>query len=148
MIQRIQSLYLLICAILPIVFIWLIYQNNLFDIILAFYISFDIIFILSLALNVLTSIISFVTIFYYKRRKTQFVLCRLNILLNFSILACFYFVYIQDFGLNFYVTEELFRMEIFDIVNLIPIICIFLLVAANRAIKKDEDLIKSMDRIR
>ena len=39
-------------------------------------------------------------------------------------------------------------MKIFDIVNLIPIICIFLLVAANRAIKKDEDLIKSMDRIR
>ena len=127
MIQRIQSLYLLICAILPIVFIWLIYQNNLFDIILALPDNFDII----LALNVLTSIISFVTIFYYKRRKTQFVLCRLNILLNFSILACFYFV-----------------MGVFDIVNLIPIICIFLLVASNRAIKKDEDLIKSMDRIR
>lgn len=127
MIQRIQSLYLLICAILPIVFIWLIYQNDLFDIILALPDNFDII----LALNVLTSIISFVTIFYYKRRKTQFVLCRLNILLNFSILACFYFV-----------------MGVFDIVNLIPIICIFLLVAANRAIKKDEDLIKSMDRIR
>tara|TARA_Y100000758_G_scaffold27265_1_gene18285 strand:- start:260 stop:694 length:435 start_codon:yes stop_codon:yes gene_type:complete len=144
MIQRIQSLYLLICTILPIVFIWFIYQNALGVIILAFPDNFDII----LALNVLTSIISFVTIFYYKRRKTQFVLCRLNILLNFSILACFYFVYIQDFGLNFYVTEELFRMEIFDIVNLIPIICIFLLVAANRAIKKDEDLIKSMDRIR
>ena len=134
MIQRIQSLYLLICTILPIVFIWLIYQNNLFDIILV--------------LSALSSIISCVTIFYYKRRKTQFVLCRLNILLNFSILACFYFVYIQDFGLNFYVTEELFRMEIFDIVNLIPIICIFLLVAANRAIKKDEDLIRSIDRIR
>ena len=144
MIQRIQSLYLLICTILPIVFIWFIYQNDLGVIILALPDNFDII----LALNVLTSIISFVTIFYYKRRKTQFVLCRLNILLNFSILACFYFVYIQDFGLNFYVTEELFRMEIFDIVNLIPIICIFLLVAANRAIKKDEDLIKSMDRIR
>jgi len=144
MIQRIQSLYLLICTILPIVFIWFIYQNALGVIILAFPDNFDII----LVLNVLTSIISFVTIFYYKRRKTQFVLCRLNILLNFSILACFYFVYIQDFGLNFYVTEELFRMEIFDIVNLIPIICIFLLVAANRAIKKDEDLIKSMDRIR
>jgi hypothetical protein len=144
MIQRIQSLYLLICTILPIVFIWFIYQNDLGVIILALPDNFDII----LTLNVLTSIISFVTIFYYKRRKTQFVLCRLNILLNFSILACFYFVYIQDFGLNFYVTEELFRMEIFDIVNLIPIICIFLLVAANRAIKKDEDLIKSMDRIR
>tara|TARA_Y100001001_G_C7853577_1_gene254999 strand:+ start:27 stop:461 length:435 start_codon:yes stop_codon:yes gene_type:complete len=144
MIQRIQSLYLLICTILPIVFIWFIYQNALGVIILALPDNFDII----LVLNVLTSIISFVTIFYYKRRKTQFVLCRLNILLNFSILACFYFVYIQDFGLNFYVTEELFRMEIFDIVNLIPIICIFLLVAANRAIKKDEDLIKSMDRIR
>lgn len=144
MIQRIQSLYLLICTILPIVFIWFIYQNALGVIILAFPDNFDII----LALNVLTSIISFVTIFYYKRRKTQFVLCRLNILLNFSILACFYFVYIQDFGLNFYVTEELFRMEIFDIVNLIPIICIFLLVAANRAIKKDEDLIRSIDRIR
>ena len=127
MIQRIQSLYLLICAILPIVFIWLIYQNDLFDIILALPDNFDII----LALNVLTSIISFVTIFYYKRRKTQFVLCRLNILLNFSILACFYFV-----------------MGVFDIVHLIPIICIFLLVASNRAIKKDEDLIKSMDRIR
>ena len=100
MIQRIQSLYLLICTILPIVFIWFIYQNDLGVIILALPDNFDII----LTLNVLTSIISFVTIFYYKRRKTQFVLCRLNILLNFSILACFYFV-----------------MGVFDIVNLIPI---------------------------
>ena len=106
MIQRIQSLYLLICTILPIVFIWFIYQNALGVIILALPDNFDII----LALNVLTSIISFVTIFYYKRRKTQFVLCRLNILLNFSILACFYFVYIQDFGLNFYVTGKLFHL--------------------------------------
>ena len=33
-------------------------------------------------------------------------------------------------------------------INLVPLLSIVLLVLANRAIKKDEDLIRSIDRIR
>ena len=36
----------------------------------------------------------------------------------------------------------------FEWINLVPLFSIVLLVLANRAIKKDDDLIRSIDRIR
>ncbi len=116
MIQRIQSLYLIITIILTTVFAWLIFLG-----------SFDLVILLA----VLSSIISFITIFDYKNRQRQFVLCRINIIINFSILILYYFL------------NELLIIE-----NLLNIACIILLVMANKAIKKDEDLIRSIDRIR
>ena len=116
MIQRIQSLYLIITVILTIIFAWIIFQG-----------SFDLV----ITLAILSSVISFITIFDYNNRQRQFVLCRINIIVNFSILLSFYF-------LNDLLTTE----------NIINIACIILLVMANKAIKKDEDLIRSIDRIR
>jgi hypothetical protein len=80
------------------------------------------------------SIISFYTIFKYNSRQTQFVLNRLSIILCFVFVGILIFVF--DLASNFEWT------------NLVPIFSIILLVLANRAIKKDEDLIRSIDRIR
>uniref|UniRef100_UPI00359453E2 DUF4293 family protein n=1 Tax=Pricia sp. TaxID=2268138 RepID=UPI00359453E2 len=75
-----------------------------------------------------------------KKRKNQFVLNRLNLILNLFLLGFFVYRSLNLSG-ETSVSEKGIGM-------LIPIISIVLLVLANRAIKKDEDLVKSVDRLR
>jgi hypothetical protein len=81
-----------------------------------------------------------VTIFKFKNRQTQFVLGRLNILINLIILGLLV-VHLQSLSGETSVSEK-------GIGSILPLITIILLVMANRAIKKDEDLVKSVDRLR
>ena len=76
----------------------------------------------------------------YKNRKSQFMLGRLNIILNFILLGLFVYLSLNLSGETL-VSEKGIGM-------LLPIISIVLLVLANKAIKKDEDLVKSVDRLR
>jgi hypothetical protein len=136
MIQRVQSIYLFLASIttggLPFVFyLWTLqgaipfyFMNN---------ILYTIIFGLSTSLAVL-SLLSF------KKRQTQFVINRLNIILNLILLGLFVYRTLNLSGETL-VSEKGIGM-------FLPIVAIFLLVLANRAIKKDEDLVKSVDRLR
>ena len=133
MIQRIQSLFLLICSIVNLAYCYQLYFG--YDIAMFFLdmksnIPFEVILLFPLII----SVISFYTIFKYKNRQTQFVLNRL------SIILCFIFVGILIFMFDI--------ISSFEWINLVPLFSIVLLVLANRAIKKDEDLIRSIDRIR
>jgi ABC-type polysaccharide transport system permease subunit len=65
---------------------------------------------------------------------------RLNILLNFFLLGLFLYQSLNVSG-ETQVSEK--GIGIF-----LPIISIVLLALANKAIKKDEDLVKSVDRLR
>jgi len=65
---------------------------------------------------------------------------RLNILLNFILLGFFVYQSLNVSG-EADVSEK-------GIGILLPILSIVLLVLANKAIKKDEDLVKSVDRLR
>ena len=126
MVQRIQSLYLLICSLINFAYCYYLYfidtlYNSFFGGVISLF-------------PLIISIISFYTIFKYKNRQTQFVLNRLSIILCFVFVGILIFVF--DLASNFEWT------------NLVPIFSIILLVLANRAIKKDEDLIRSIDRIR
>ena len=76
----------------------------------------------------------------FKFRERQFVLGRLNIILNFILLAFFVYGSLNLSGETI-VSEK-------GIGILLPILSIVLLVLANKAIKKDEDLVKSVDRLR
>jgi hypothetical protein len=76
----------------------------------------------------------------YKNRKLQFVLGRLAIILNFILLG--FFVY-----QSLMVSGEAEASEK-GIGMLLPIVSIVFLALANKAIKKDEDLVKSVDRLR
>jgi hypothetical protein len=137
MIQRIQTLYLvlsfIITGVLPFVFhLWstvdgkeyLFMQNQLYVIL----------FGLSTTLSLL-SIISF------KKRQHQFVIGRLNIILNLILLGLFVYHSLNLSGETPAVSEKGIGM-------LLPILAIVLLGFANKAIKKDEDLVKSVDRLR
>lgn len=136
MIQRIQSIYLLLAAIiaggLPFVFnLW----KNVSDIIV-----YAINQPLILGLFIGSAIMSLAGIFMFKNRKSQFVINRLNIILNFILLIVLVYQSLSLSG-ETEVSEKGIGM-------LLPIISIVLLVLANKAIKKDEDLVKSVDRLR
>ncbi|MHA7058549.1 DUF4293 domain-containing protein [Aquimarina sp. M1] len=136
MIQRIQSVYLLLVVLLsaglsfmvPYGFDkngeYLLAQNNF----------------LVLGMFTGSAVIALVSIFLFKNRQLQFVLGRINILFNFILLGVFVYWSLTLSG-ETVVSEKGIGM-------LIPIISIVLLVMANKAIRKDENLVKSVDRLR
>ena len=88
----------------------------------------------------LSTTLSLLSILSFAKRQHQFVLNRLNIILNLILLGLFVYRTLTVSG-ETTVSEKGIGM-------FLPIVAIFLLVLANRAIKKDEDLVKSVDRLR
>ncbi len=81
-----------------------------------------------------------IAILNFKKRQLQFVLNRVSILINFVLLGVFVYKSLTLSGETL-VSEK-------GIGVLLPIISIVFLVLANKAIKRDEDLVKSVDRLR
>ena len=136
MIQRIQTLFLLIVALLVGVLpfflnLWVevggkeVYAQDEVMVSLVFYVS---------------AVLAVVSILMYKKRQNQFVVNRLNMILNLFLLGFFVYRSLSLSG-ETVVSEKGIGM-------LIPVFSIVFLVLANRAIKKDEDLVKSVDRLR
>ena len=96
---------------------------------------------LYVALLGLSTTLTIVSIISYKKRQNQFVLGRLNIILNLILLGLFVYRSLNISGETPAVSEKGIGM-------FLPIVAILLLVLANKAIKKDEDLVKSVDRLR
>ena len=136
MIQRIQTIYLLLSAAVSsgLIFVLHLWTNS--EDVLVF--AKDEYLYLGLFLG--SALLSLISIFSYKNRKFQFVLGRLNIILNFILLGFFVYQLLIPPGES-NISEK--GVGIF-----IPILSIVLLVLANKAIKKDEDLVKSVDRLR
>lgn len=136
MIQRIQTLYLLIVilltAALPFwVNLWSDVNGN------EIYAQND---VLISATFFASAILALVAIFLFKKRQYQFVANRLNMILNLFLLGFFVYRSLNLSG-ETSVSEKGIGM-------LIPIFSIVFLVLANKAIRKDEDLVKSVDRLR
>lgn len=87
-----------------------------------------------------SAVLSLLAIFIFKNRKLQFVLGRLNIILNFILLGVIVYQS-QNLPGETAVSENGIGM-------FLPLVSIVLLALANKAIKKDEDLVKSVDRLR
>jgi hypothetical protein len=134
MIQRIQSFYLFIVALLS---LSLIYGVQTATLGLNFQGSIAMLVFGEGLLGVLLAVGS---VFWYRNRQNQFVVNRLNLITQLFLLG--FFVYRS---LN--ISGEAAASEK-GIGMLIPIFSIVFLVLANRAIKKDEDLVKSADRLR
>ncbi|MEM6517264.1 MAG: DUF4293 domain-containing protein [Bacteroidota bacterium] len=136
MIQRIQTVYLLLAAVMSagLIFIFHLWTTNNNTKVFA---ADDMLY---LGLFLGSAVLSLVSIFNYKKRKFQFVLGRLNIILNFILLGLFVYLLLMTPGEND-ISEKGVGM-------FIPILSIVLLALANKAIKKDEDLVKSVDRLR
>ncbi|MEZ7513814.1 DUF4293 domain-containing protein [Flavobacterium frigidarium] len=137
MIQRIQTIYLLLAfvatAVLPFAFpLWKLENGQ------DFYFMLDQVYIVLFGLS---TAMTAITIISYKKRQNQFVLGRLNIILNLILLGLFVYRSLNLSGETATVSEKGIGM-------FLPILTIVLLVLANKAIKKDEDLVKSVDRLR
>lgn len=144
MIQRVQTLYLLLATIISgglslKLSLWLdsdevaFFAVDAFDSSLIGIMTIGVLFFLSAA-------ITFFTIFKFKNRQLQFVLGRLTILINFILLGILVY-FTQNLSGEINVSEK-------GIGLLIPILTVLLVVLANRAIKKDEELVKSVNRLR
>jgi len=136
MIQRIQTIYLLLAAIVSaglvfMVSLWTDVDGN--QVMAIDEINYFVAFIAS-------GVLSLIAIFLFKNRKLQTVISRLNILLNLILLGVFVYRSLTMSG-GTAVPEKGIGM-------FLPIISIVFLVLANRAIRRDEQLVKSADRFR
>ena len=102
-----------------------------------FYFMSDIIYA---ALFGLSATLSLLSILSHAKRQQQFVMGRLNIILNLILLGLFVYRTLNTSG-ETAISEKGVGM-------FLPIFSIVFLVLANKAIKKDEDLVKSVDRLR
>ena len=144
MIQRIQSFYLLIAFLISgvlafFVLLWENYGGARFY--LMELMNEDSWELVSVPIGfMLSALLSLVAIVKFKKRKEQIKLNRFNIVFNLYLLGIFVYLLLSLSGENF-ISEK-------GIGLFIPVIVIVLLVLANKAIQKDEELVKSVDRLR
>ena len=143
MIQRIQSIYLLLASIISggLIFVFSLWSTSAQTTFVLDLFKEDSFLLNGISLLFLLSTLSTsVAIFLFKKRQLQFVLGRISILINLLLL-----------GLLIYVSLILpGEMKISEngIGMFLPILAIVFVVFANKAIQKDEDLVKSVDRLR
>jgi len=149
MLQRIQSLYLLLSAICIAFMLKFPFANfgdqvifdawgvtNESNLVLHQLFDFPAYSIIGAVL-----ILSLVLIFLFKNRKLQITLCRLNYLLILGLIVLLY--------MNIDKLKEGLQMEnTFEVGLYLPVVALAFNFLANRAIKKDEDLVRSLDRLR
>ena len=139
MIQRIQTLYISLVAIFSVIVytsvaVWLAEEIKIY----ASEASY-----LPLLFGLIIGI-AVATVLQYKRRKRQFVSNRLNILLNLIALVL---ILLPAYTSMNPVGLEHLPVQVAN-GGVLPLVNIVLLVFANRGIRRDEELIKSVDRIR
>jgi len=146
MIQRIQSLYLLLAAAAGAAALsfnlWkATLSNNTVTYVNASsnYLLF-VIYIIIIAL-------ALVCIFLFKKRKLQFRLTIFNILFGFGALGYQYYV-VQQTANKLSTGGVVIATSSYQLASFLPIVVIILLFLAARGIYKDEKLIKSLDRLR
>ncbi len=155
MIQRIQTLYLLLAAVLmsltlflPLATIW---QGGNEIIIKAWFADGTVGFkaplplYLGIILSVATAL-PFVTIFLYKKRMTQIRLCVSEIVLLLGSVA---FIALYCYRMCDVLAELMQELNFtLGFAALMPVVAIIPMVLAIRGIAKDEALVRSLDRIR
>ena len=156
MIQRVQTLYLLLATalmsltlFLPLANIW---QADNTLVIKAFSVdlsSFEFDLPLPIYLGIIltaATLLPFITIFLFKKRLVQIRLCVSELVLLVGAIA---FIALYCYRLCS-LLSEVTTNSIFTIsfAAVMPIIAIILVILAMRAIAKDEALVRSLDRIR
>jgi hypothetical protein len=98
-------------------------------------------------LAVASGLMSLVTLILYQRRLLQMRLCGYNIILNFLLIVVIFIYYYSMRHMK--LEKDLFIVSrSFSYTVLLPFINIILLFQAFRAVRRDDMLIKSYDRLR
>ncbi len=91
--------------------------------------------------------LSVVTIFLYKKRNLQITMCKLNLLLYLGVIFTVFYSgekVLEFLEINLGLEGELH----YKLGAILPIVSVILVLLASRAIKKDDELVRSADRIR
>lgn len=144
MIQRVQSIYLLavfllLAVVSSLVSIWA-FEDSGPQTLLSLLSRESLSLKLIPVLYYVGAVLSLISIFLFRNRRLQFVLGRITILINLILLGALIYLSLTLSG-ETTVSEKGIGM-------FIPVVAILLLVLANKAIKRDEDLVKSVDRLR
>lgn len=138
MIQRIQTIYLFLSVLAGVAFVFIpfghVTNNEGHSEVL---IIKEVIPIMITVL--IASIISFISIFLFKNRKLQSKIVLLSIIVSLVLIGLFIFGITQHVGLENYT---------FGIGAILPVFILVFNLLALGAIKSDEALVKSMDRLR
>jgi len=144
MLQRIQTLYLLLVILLsgPIAFFapFLLNQDKEQLYLKSMIQTGEVLLIALPALFLISSGMALLTLISFKNRTRQIIYNRLNIVINFLLLGIVVYHQLKLPGEAF-VSEK-------GIGVFIPLLTIVLLALANKAIIKDDKLVKSVDRLR
>lgn len=88
-------------------------------------------------------IVSIVSIFLFKKRKLQIKVCTLSMIVQAAILAVAMFLYLDSTASELGIEKPTYAIGTF-----LPAIGMVLSFLASKAIKKDDDLVRSVDRLR
>ncbi|MFP2996668.1 DUF4293 domain-containing protein [Spongiivirga sp. MCCC 1A20706] len=142
MLQRIQTVYLLIVSlVMGLGWLWTPLYTNAKD---EQVFAIDNIYVM--CAFIACSVLALISIFAFKKRQNQFVLNRLNMIFNVTLLGVLVYWSLSISGETSVSEKGIEKLIPFG--SFLPIISIVFLVLANKAIKKDEDLVKSVDRLR
>jgi len=133
MIQRVQTLYLIILIIICIISFYFFPK----EIEVIGFFGLDYRYIFHKYSFLLVALLGFISIFLYKKRIFQIYINRLSLLITLSFLLSLLRVYLcYDLNLNHY------KIFIASLINFI------IILLANRAIIKDKKLVDSINRLR
>ena len=155
MIQRIQTLYLSVAIItctLSFFFPIALYQSDIHtyklfttgmkylqeETIINFWATSPMLFLLAGSI-----LLSVSAIFTYKKRRLQLLFVNINILFTITLVALIFLFYSDHFFREIVKVQPSYQFGGF-----IPLISLVFLVLAFRAIRKDETLVKSSERLR
>lgn len=138
MIQRIQTIYLLLVTIACLAYIFVPFGGiKTPEGAIEIWSIKKVVPIMAAAIAV--AVVAVAAIFLYANRKLQLKVVLLNIVLSFVLITLFFYGLTQHIGIKNYV---------FKIGAILPVFVLFFNILAYGAIKSDENLVKSMDRLR
>ncbi len=141
MIQRIQSVWLLLAAICAFVtYTLVLYVGKLTDGTERQFVLGD--HFMLVAFIIALGVMSLICIFLFKNRKLQF---RLTI---FTIILTFVYLFVQYLYIEQFKKDGAIESGSYQIAALLPILMVLFLILAARGIYKDQKLVKSLDRLR
>ena len=156
MIQRIQSIYLLLATValsLTFVFPFSSYYGEMHTFNLNLLNIENLVPDTSLPFNEMVTyplivfiaaiiFISIISILRFKNRKLQMKMIKINILLNIFLIAGIFVIYSR------FITNTVQVEEVYKTASFLPLVSLVMFVLAFRSVKKDDDLVKSADRLR
>ncbi len=155
MIQRIQTLYLLMTTVLPLLFLKLNLLRFVDNDGSELFVRFDGLYssgadqvlnltkqLLPISLLILIiPVLSLVTIFLFRNRKLQMKLALIIIILSAGLI-------VAQVIYSLSITHEFQAKIIPGVIMAVPVLIMIFSFLAYKGIKKDEDLVKSYDRLR